>query len=202
MKPASLAFEQRQRQHLLRGQFWEQPPRRFFKLQFVMCKYLRLQNIAINQHRAALVTLLKDRRSALVGQVDEPPDQRQREQRSRDQGSYQRVDRLGPGDLHVGQVRDVADRDLPHAVVGQHDVHRLERIELHEAPQRSADAPGAELELVFAHRCGKHDPVDHDKADEPHQERHFRAGEEHEDLMPDQLRAAGEIAVVSGDASA
>ncbi|MDF0490444.1 hypothetical protein PX554_20140 [Sphingomonas sp. H39-1-10] len=158
-----------------------------------MFNHLGLQQIAVDEHGAAFMALLKDRLSAPTRQIDEPDAQGNRGEAGDQKRAEQTSQSFRPGRLDLRDRLDDRHDRAAHAAIGQRQVHALHRIEIDPVPGEGIELHQDELDLVLVEGEGEDQRIGDKKDDRPDDERELGSREEHQHLMGEELRAAGEI---------
>jgi hypothetical protein len=168
----------------------------------VMLRDLGNEDLAIDQHSAALVPLLQDRLATATREIDEPDRQGNGEEHREKQCAEKAAHGDAPGPLDLGHQRDHGHDRAVEFAARKPDVDALRRVEADPVPEHGVELHADELEAVLV-QFERHDhEPGREEHEEPDDEGKFCAGEPHQQLVGQQLAAAGEIARVALDFSA
>lgn len=193
MGAAHLSLFEGHREHLCRRPVREDLARFLHELNFVELGNLRVEQVALNQHRAALVALLDHPLAAPRGEVDIPHRQRHGDDRGEGQRGEQTLHCLAPGEDHFGYERGLSHERRAHAVVAQAKVDTLHFVEPNPVSKGRRDP----LDAVFVERQRQDDCVGEEERVQLHENGYPCTLQPHEHLGVEDLAAASELSGIS-----
>ncbi|WP_228383962.1 hypothetical protein [Sphingopyxis fribergensis] len=195
--PRSLALRKRQGFDLSERQIGERLLRASPNAVKVMTIEHHLENVILDDLHAAFVVIGKNGLSPIACPRNEPQRESPGAGAREEQASEQGVHQLCPRNLHVRDIGNIAHVGWIDATVTKRDVGALHFVEANEVPGCRERLGAEHLELIIIENECQFDPGECGQQTEPDEQGHARAAPPHRELMPYELRTAGEVARVA-----